>query len=43
MWEEDFGWVDRRKVAKGSFLDLVELIKIKPAALELFAVTAWSL
>ena len=43
MWEEDFGWVDRRKVAKGSFLDLVELIKIKLAVLELFAETAWSL
>ena len=41
VWERDFNWIDRGKVAKGSFVDLWELHKTRPDTRELFVVTAW--
>lgn len=43
VWERDFNWIDKGKVAKGSFVDLWELLGTRPDTRELFAVTAWHL
>ena len=43
VWVRDFDWIDRRKVARGSFVDLWELLGTRLDTRELFAVTAWHL
>lgn len=43
VWERDFNWIDRGKAARGSFVDLWEMLGIRPDTRELFAVTAWHL
>ena len=43
VWERDFNWIDKGKVAKGSFVDLWELLGTRPDTRELFAVTTWHL
>ncbi|KAL0014541.1 hypothetical protein SO802_001610 [Lithocarpus litseifolius] len=42
-WECDFNWLDRRKIARGSFMDLWEMLGQKPDSKELFAASAWLL
>ena len=39
----DFDWIDRREVARGSFVDLWKLLDNRLDTRELFAVTAWYL
>ena len=43
VWDRDFNWIDKGKVARGSFVDLWELLGTRPDTRELFAVTAWHL
>ena len=43
MWVRDFDWIDRREVARGSFVDLWKLLDNRLDTRELFAVTAWYL
>ena len=34
-------WIDQRKAARGSFIDLWEMLDNRPEMKELFVVTAW--